>query len=133
MTERNYHFNDSMFVICESFDEITDLINNHPLISVGRNQYKGMVFLNHIYKDDEESQSKYKDLIDSEIESWNRHLNELNSLCDKYFITQKGNLSSIFDCIKSYGYTTKVGESDSFGPLTGLIKRNKYEWWYCFG
>lgn len=57
----------------------------------------------------------------------------LSSLLDGEFITSEGQHSNLFYAAKNYGYGMRTGESDSFGPLSSVMKPPNTDWQVCYG
>lgn len=53
-------------------------------------------------------------------------------LCEEFITNQGGNSSSYYEA-KRQGFKLRVGESDSFGPLSCVLTSSNYNWRVMYG
>lgn len=60
-------------------------------------------------------------------------LTRLSNFVHDEFITSDGQHSDLFYTAKKFGYGMRTGESDSFGPLSSIMKPPNGDWQVCYG
>lgn len=66
-------------------------------------------------------------------EEYVKLIEELSLEVHGAFITSDGQSSRLFYDIRNHGFTTRVLEKDSFGPLACSVRKNIYDWSIAYG
>lgn len=109
-----------LLIICKK-------LNEHPLLStcLHRDKKESVPAL-HLPNDaSPKFLKRNEDLV--------KLIEELTLFADTELITKDGQSSNLFYEIRNYGFTSRVTESDSFGPLGSMLRPPNSHWSFYYG